>query len=74
MKKEEFTVLGISEELAAKAEKASLKELERYVSKEQFDTLNTENKNLKQSVSDRDKQLDQSLINIYEKKILLSSE
>ncbi len=58
MKKEEFTALGISEELAAKAEKASLKELERYVSKEQFDTLNTENKNLKQSVSDRDKQLD----------------
>lgn len=58
MKKEEFTALGISEELAAKAEKASLKELEGYVSKEQFDTLNTENKNLKQSVSDRDKQLD----------------
>lgn len=58
MKKEEFTALGISEELAAKAEKASLKELEGYISKEQFDTVSAENKNLKQSVSDRDKQLD----------------
>lgn len=58
MKKEEFTALGISEELATKAEKASQKELEGYVTKEQFDTVNAENKNLKQSVSDRDKQLD----------------
>lgn len=58
MKKEEFTALGISEELAAKAEKASLKELEGYVSKEQLDTVNAENKNLKQQVMDRDKQLD----------------
>lgn len=58
MKKEEFTALGISEELAAKAEKASLKELEGYVSKDQLETANTENKNLKQQVEDRDKQLD----------------
>ena len=58
MKKEEFTALGISEELAAKAEKASLKELEGYVAKDQLDTVNAENKNLKQQVADRDKQLD----------------
>lgn len=58
MKKEEFTALGISEELAVKAEKASLKELEGYVSKDQLDTVNAENKNLKQQVADRDKQLD----------------
>lgn len=58
MKKEEFTALGISEELAAKAEKASLKELEGYASKEQIDTANAEIKNLKQQVADRDKQLD----------------
>lgn len=58
MKKEEFTALGISEELAVKAEKASLKELEGYVAKDQLDTVNTENKNLKQQVADRDKQLD----------------
>jgi hypothetical protein len=58
MKKEEFIDLGISEELAAKAEKASLKELEGYVAKDQLDTVNAENKNLKQQVADRDKQLD----------------
>lgn len=58
MKKEEFVALGISEELAAKAEKASLKELEGYVTKDQLETANTENKNLKQQVTDRDKQLD----------------
>lgn len=58
MKKEEFITLGISEELAAKAEKASLKELEGYVAKDQLETANAENKNLKQQVADRDKQLD----------------
>ena len=51
MKKEEFAALGISEELAAKAEKASLKELEGYASKEQIDTANAEIKNLKQQVA-----------------------
>lgn len=58
MKKEEFITLGISEELAAKAEKASLKELESYITKDQLETVNAENKNLKQQVADRDKQLD----------------
>ena len=33
MKKAEFVALGISEELAAKAEKASLEELKGYVEK-----------------------------------------
>ncbi len=59
MKKEEFVALGISEELAAKAETASLKELEGYAAKEQLDTVNTENKSLKQSVADRDRQLEE---------------
>lgn len=58
MKKEEFISLGISEELAAKAEKASVKELEGYVPKEQLDAANAESKALKQTVSDRDKQLE----------------
>ena len=40
MKKEEFVALGISEELAAKAEAASLKELEGYATKEQLNTVN----------------------------------
>lgn len=59
MKKEEFTALGISEELAAKAEAASKKELEGYVPKSQLDTVNAENTTLKQSVADRDKQLEE---------------
>ena len=61
MKKEEFVALGISEELAAKAEAASLKELEGYATKEQLNTVNAENKSLKQSVADRDQQLEELL-------------
>ncbi len=59
MKKEEFTALGISEELAAKAEAASLKELEGYVPKEQLDTANTEKKHLQEDIKARDKQLEE---------------
>lgn len=59
MKKEEFTALGISEELAAKAEAASLKELEGYVPKEQLDTANTEKKHLQDDIKIRDKQLEE---------------
>lgn len=59
MKKEEFTALGISEELAAKAETASLKELEGYVAKEQLDTANAEKKQLQEDIASRDKQLEE---------------
>ena len=59
MKKEEFIAIGISEELAAKAEAASLKELEGYVAKSKFDEAAEENKTLKKAVSDRDKQLEE---------------
>lgn len=58
MKKEEFIALGISEELAAKAEAASLKELGGYVEKSKHNEVVEENKTLKASVSDRDKQLE----------------
>lgn len=58
MKKAEFAALGISEELAAKAEKASLEELKGYVEKPKHDEVVEENKALKASVSDRDKQLE----------------
>ena len=58
MKKAEFIALGISEELAAKAEKASLEELKGYVEKSKHDEVVEENKTLKTSVSDRDKQLE----------------
>ena len=39
MKKAEFAALGISEELAAKAEKASLEELKGYVEKAKYDEV-----------------------------------
>ena len=58
MKKAEFVALGISEELAAKAEKASQEELKGYVEKAMHDEVVEENKTLKTSVSDRDKQLE----------------
>jgi len=58
MKKEEFIALGITEELAAKAEAASLKELGNYIEKSKYEEVSEENKTLKRSVSDRDKQLD----------------
>ena len=57
-KKAEFVALGISEELAAKAEKASLEELKGYVEKSKHEEVVEENKTLKTSVSDRDKQLE----------------
>ena len=59
MKKEEFTALGISEELAAKAEAASRKELEGYVAKEQLDTANAEKRQLQEDIVSRDKQLEE---------------
>lgn len=58
MKKEEFIKLGINEELAVKAETASQKELEDYVQKSKYNEVSEENKTLKKSVSDRDKQLE----------------
>lgn len=58
MKKEEFIAIGISEELAAKAEAASLKELSGYIEKSKYEEVVEENKTLKTSVSDRDKQLE----------------
>ncbi len=57
MKKEEFIALGIGEELAAKAEAVSLKELEGYVTKTDYDAEVEARKQLKTSLEDRDKQL-----------------
>ena len=58
MKKAEFVALGISEELAAKAEKASLEELKGYVEKSKHDEAVEEGKTLKAQVAERDKQLE----------------
>lgn len=58
MKKEEFVSLGISEELAVKAEKASVKELEGYVTKEQLEAANALKTGLEKDIKTRDKQLE----------------
>lgn len=59
MKKEEFVKIGISEELAAACEKASLDELKDFVPRMRMNEVSEENKTLKQTVSDRDKQLEE---------------
>ena len=46
MKKEEFTALGIAEDLAEKAAAASAEELKGFVPKNRFDEVNEEKKNL----------------------------
>lgn len=58
MKKEEFTALGISEELASKAAEASKKELEDYVSKAELEAAEQAKKQLEKDLKDRDKQLE----------------
>lgn len=58
MKKEDFVKIGVSEDLAAKCETASLDELKGYIPRTRMNEVNEENKTLKQSVADRDKQLE----------------
>lgn len=58
MKKEEFEALGLSTELAAKAEKASEEELKGYVAKSQYDEAVTAKGTLEKDLKARDKQLD----------------
>lgn len=58
MKKEEFIALGISEELAAKAETASTTELKGFIPKTRFDEVNEELKQSKEAVKERDKQIE----------------
>lgn len=59
MKKEEFVALGISEELAAKAEQESKKELEGYVPKTDLEAANTAKASLEKDLKDRDRQLEE---------------
>lgn len=59
MKKEEFTALGISEELAGKAAEASKKELEGFIPKTRFDEVNEAKKKLEEDVKARDKQMEE---------------
>lgn len=59
MKKEEFTALGISEELAEKAAEASKKELEEFIPQSRFNEVNEARKQLEKDVSARDTQLEE---------------
>lgn len=59
MRKEEFAALGISAELAAKAEAASLKELEGYVPKGDLDAADAEKTQLQKDIAARDRQLEE---------------
>lgn len=58
VKKEEFETLGISAELAEKAATASAKELEGYVSKDQFNEIKAAKEQAEKTVRDRDGQLE----------------
>lgn len=58
MNKQQFLDLGLTEEQATKAEAESKKELEGYVEKSKFDTVNQSNKDLEKTVKERDKQLE----------------
>lgn len=59
MKKEDFVKIGIAEDLAAKCETASLEELKGYIPRARMNEVSEENKTLKQSVADRDRQLEE---------------
>lgn len=57
MQKKELIELGLTEELADKVAKASAEEFKDYVSKERFNEVNDNVKELKSQITDRDKQL-----------------
>lgn len=63
MNKEQFIALGLTEELAKKAESESLSELKNYIPKTRFDEVNTAKKQLENDIKDRDKQLEDLKIN-----------
>ena len=59
MKKEDFIKLGVPENVAEQCEAALNEEMKGFIPKSRFNEVNEENKALKQSVSERDKQLDE---------------
>lgn len=58
MKKEDFVKLGLTEEDAEKAAKASEDELKGFVPKSRFDEVNEARKHAEESVKERDKQIE----------------
>ena len=59
MKKEDFIKLGVPENVAEQCEAALNEEMKGFIPKSRFNEVNEENKALKQSVSERDNQLDE---------------
>lgn len=57
MKAEEFVTLGVSEDLAKKAEEASQNELKGYIPKARFDEVNEAKKKLETDAKEHEKQL-----------------
>ncbi|AJS59861.1 phage scaffolding protein [Paenibacillus sp. IHBB 10380] len=58
MNKDQFIALGISEEQATKAANASQEELKTYIPKHRFEEVSEENKTLKGTVKENEKQLE----------------
>ena len=58
MNKQQFIALGLTEDLATKAEAESKKELETYIPKTRFDEVNNAKKDLEATITERDKQLE----------------
>ncbi|MEG2919164.1 MAG: phage scaffolding protein [Clostridium sp.] len=58
MNKQQFIALGLTEDLATKAEAESKKELETYIPKTRFDEVNNSKKDLEATITERDKQLE----------------
>lgn len=58
MKKDELVKLGLTEELAAKVESASAEELKGFIPKSRFDEVNTDLKTAKETITERDKQIE----------------
>lgn len=58
MKKEDFIALGLDEEMAKKCEKESEEELKGFVPYERFKEVNEEKKTLKETLTERDNQLE----------------
>lgn len=58
MNKQQFIALGLTEDLATKAEAESKKELETYIPKTRFDEVNNSKKELEKTIAERNTQLE----------------
>ena len=58
MNKQQFIALGLTEDLATKAEAESKEELETYIPKTRFDEVNNSKKELEKTIAERNTQLE----------------